>query len=353
MSAYIRSSNHFHFPLIIIFFLSLFSSHKTYAEIFHWPQICSDENIGELHFKNRNSTEVSVWLQKFSKTLLSESEVKINANSDLVLPLAGLNKEERYSLLKMNPQQKIEISYKCQSHFYELSSLEGGELTFKKSDLEINKILIQNLYTDNNIVQIEFLNSDFKIISVENLVLPPSGRILYSVPEAISKWTHFRISASHKSSIFNLSSLGASKPFKIIPQKTQVDPNAFYFLVESRNSSASNKTDSFLVKISDKLLVEKARELIKNPQKEKILFARIQKDHQGFNRNWSKTEKNFWSWSTTEVTSFGDLGSTACNGDPQEVEDRIDFWAEDPGQICFWNYRVKKELTAQNVEFGY
>ena len=83
-----------------------------------------------------------------------------------------------------------------------------------------------------------------------------------------------------------------------------------------------------------------------------MLFARIQKDHQGFNRNWSKAEKNFWSWSTSEVPNFADIGSTACNGIPQEVEDRIDYWATDPGQICFWNYRVKKELSPSQVAAG-
>ena len=83
-----------------------------------------------------------------------------------------------------------------------------------------------------------------------------------------------------------------------------------------------------------------------------MLFARIQKNHQGFNRNWSKVEKSFWSWSASEVTDFADLGSTACNGAPQEVDDRMDYWVIDPGQICFWNYRVKKELSPLEVATG-
>ena len=96
----------------------------------------------------------------------------------------------------------------------------------------------------------------------------------------------------------------------------------------------------------------RARELIKFPQKEKMVFAKIQKQHSGFNRNWTKPEKSFWSWSTSEVTNFADLGSTACNGTPQEVEDRFEHWIVDPGQICFWNYRVKKELTPAEVAAG-
>ena len=335
--------------LVLNIFLNLLICPKLNAEILHWPQICFGENSGELHIKNNSSKNTSVWIQKFNKTLLSEIEVPISAKSNFILALDSLANSERYSLLNMNQPSSIEVKYKCHQNVYSSSSIEGGELTFRKSSFLTNKIWIQNLYTDVNHVKIEFQDINFNKIAIEELSLAPSISIQFSIPNSIINWAYFKISSSHKSSIFNLTSTGADRPIQVTPVKTQVDPDAFYFLVESRSGSS----DSFIVKITQPSLVESARELVKNPQKEKILFARIQKDHQGFNRNWSKPEKNFWSWSTSEVTSFGDIGSTVCNGSPQEVEDRTDFWVEDPGRICFWNYRIRKELSPQNVESGF
>jgi hypothetical protein len=109
--------------------------------------------------------------------------------------------------------------------------------------------------------------------------------------------------------------------------------------------------DNFVVKIEKPELIEKARTQIKNPALEKIVFAKIAKDHNGFNRNFN-SGGSFWSWSATEVTGFGDFGSTACNGQPQMLEDRVDSWIENPGQICFWSYRIKRELTSDEITKG-
>lgn len=356
-----RTKNHLLCLFVLTASMCIFQNVK--AEVLHWPQLCTNintsknatenasESAGDLYIKNKDQHDITVWLQKFGKTLLSETEIVLTAKSELVFPLEALNKDERYSLLNMNTPNNsslIEVQYKCHDQFYNVSPLEGGDLTFKKSDLVVNKIWIQNLFTDVNSVRIEFLDLNYKKIAIENISLPASDSTQFSVPDRITNWTYFKISTSHKSSVFNLTSTGADRPIRVAPQKTQVNSNAFYFLMESRFGAS----DSFVVQITDPVIAEKARDLVQNPKKEKILFARIQKDHQGFNRNWSQPEKNFWSWSTSEVTGFGDLGSTACNGAPQEVEDRVDFWIEDPGQICFWNYRVRRELSVKNVETG-
>ncbi|MEK6627724.1 MAG: hypothetical protein AABY53_03790 [Bdellovibrionota bacterium] len=311
----------------------------------HWPQLCSD---GELILKNNTADELSIWLQKFSETLAQETEIKLGANATVTLALDKITSEERYSILNFNSAHLIETKYKCNQQVFTTGALEGGVLTFKKSDLAVNKLWLQNLFTGENKVEIEYQDSQFKKMTTENISLKSSVSSLYSSPQNIKNWSYVKITTSHKASVFNLTSSGHEPPIKVTPQTTVVDTAANYFLVGPRKG----RGDSFIVKINDSALAFKARDLIANPQKEKMLFASIQKDHQGFNRNWSKTEKSFWSWSTSEVTNFADIGSTACNGSPQEIEDRIDFWVNDPGQICFWNYRVKKELSPAQVENG-
>ncbi len=336
--------------------LSIFTYQNVQAVVLHWPQLCA---AGELQLKNDSADSVTVWLQKFGKTLIRETEITIDPKSILILPLAEITEEERFALLAFNDHQpQLVAKHKCADQVQQTSSLasslEGGVLTYKKSDLLTNKIWIQNLFTGSNQVEIEFQDSAFKKIITEKLTLTSLARLVFTPPDAIKNWSYFRFTTSHKSAVFNLSSTGHDQPIKITPPQSTVDPAAFYFLVGSRQVETGQVglDDSFVVKITDENLAARARELIANPQQEKMLFARIQKDHQGFNRNWSKIEKSFWSWSTAEVTNFADLGSTACNGTPQEVEDRMDYWVTDPGQICFWNYRVKKELSAQQVATG-
>lgn len=330
---------------VLILTISFFTYRTVKAEVLHWPQLCT---TGELYLKNNSTTNTSAWLQKFGKNLLRETEIEMAALSSLVFPLDPLNNEEKYSLLVINENNLIDVKYKCNNRLYSASSIEGGQLTFKKTSLATNQIWIQNLFTDTNEVQIEFQDLEYKKITSKILNLSSLQSVLFAVPESIKNWSYFKFTASHKSTAFSLTASGNDTPVIVAPQKTEIDFSAHYFLVGPRTGSS----DSFIVKITDENLIERARDLIINPQKEKMLFARIQKNHQGFNRNWSKIEKSFWSWSTTEVTDFSDLGSTACNGAPQEVEDRMDYWVIDPGQICFWNYRVKKELTPNEVATG-
>lgn len=291
---------------------------------------------------------MSFWLQKFGKNLISETEFTVGSETQMIVPLDPISEDQRYSLLNLNQNAAVNVQYKCNELLYSSSRIEGGDLTFKKENLSLDQLWIQNLYTGKNEFKIEFEDTEHNKITVENLKFTALQSLLYDVPKSAKNWSYVKISASYKYSAFNLTTKGNEIPFTVFPQKSQVEESAFYFLVGPRTGTA----DSFIVKITDEKMVERARDLIRNPQKEKMLFARIQKDHQGFNRNWSKSEKSFWSWSTVEVTNFADLGSTACNGIPQVVEDRMDHWVEDPGQICFWNYRVKKELTALEVSTG-
>jgi hypothetical protein len=324
--------------------LLFFVSSQGFAEVLHWPQFCSG---GELLIKNKTNYDFSIWLQKFDTQLLSEEEYELKSGLTSTLPLETTAENERYSLLNFNSSKDLDIKYKCGDAVYPTNAIEGGSFTFKKSDLPTNKIWLQNLYSDDNKVEIEFQNRLFQKVGATSLQLKNAEARTLVIGEGLSNWSYFKVTASNKISVFNILKSGVESPVLTQPQTTVVDTQGFYFLVGPR----SGISDSFVVKITDPNLADKARELITS-QKEKMLFARVQKNHQGFNRNWNSPEKSLWSWSTSEVTSFGDLGSTACNGTPQQVEDRVDAWMNDPGQICFWNYRVKKELTPNEVATG-
>lgn len=330
---------------ITIFLLAFCLGSAAFAEILHWPQFCQG---GDLLLKNTTAERQFVWVQKFSDTLADEFDYELPPHQTTAITLDRLPAGEHHTLLHFSPSKSITALYKCGGTTYPVSNIEGGTLTFKKSDLSENKLWLQNLYTANNRVVIELQNRQHQIIHTESLQLSAFEGRLYKLTFSGAAWTHINVTASHRSAVFNLNSGGADLPVRTAPQSSATESTAAYFLVGPRSGDG----DTFIARIRNPQMAERARELIKNPQREKILFATIQKDHQGFNRNWSKTEKSFWSWSVTEVTNFDDFGSTACNGSPQEVEDRIDSKVINPGRICFWDYRVKKELTPTEVSSG-
>ncbi len=320
-------------------------SHFSHAEVLRWPQGCLS---GDLEITNSETTEIKAWLQKSKPTLVSETEMTIPASSTLKIPIKSAATAESFSLLHFKNNGTLQASFKCGKKIYPAHSFEGGLLTYRRTDLAQNQVHLKNLFTSGNSVKIELLDRRQQILSTLTVKLNSLEKLTYTLPNLPTPWFYFRIEATNRLAAFNLTTLGSEGPFLVNPQPVITAETAAYFVVGSR----TNEGDSFIAKISNPAMIAKAREQIANSTLEKIVFAQIQKGHGNFNRNWSKRDKSFWSWSVTEVTNIADLGSTSCNGLPQAVEDRVDSWLKEPGRICFWSYRVKKELKPSDVAAG-
>lgn len=323
----------------------LFTYSNVKAEVLHWPQLCEG---GELHIKNKTEKSFSVWLQKFGTNLIRETEIELSENETLNYPLENITKDEHYSLLNLADRLAVEVHYKCNGKIYAANPFEGGVISYQKMISTEHMVVVENLFAGQNKIQIDLKDKYFNVVHSEKVDLSSFKKHFFQIPTSLKNWESIQIKAENKDSGFYINDSGNPKPISVKPQSSEIDTDSVYFVIGPR----SGEGDTFVVKITDTGMIAKARDLIKNPQKEKMLFARIQKGHSGYGRNWSKPEKSFWSWSASEVTSFDDLGSTSCNGSPQQVEDRVDFWVSDPGQICFWNYRVKKELKSSQVANG-
>ena len=330
---------------LVSFLITLSFTSYAYSEVLRWPQACLS---GELEVTNTTTKDNTAWIQKFESKLLSETEYVFKANSTTKLLISAEKSSNFFSLLHFEKETTFKVNFTCSNLIYSSHNFEGGILTFRKSNLAENKIWLQNLFTDVNAIQIELLNRKFQSLNSTTINLKSLEHSNYKIPATTFDWSYIRVSAHNRFTVFNLTTTGSVGPMIIDTQKTSPSENPAYFVVGPRDNSG----DQFIVQIKDLALIEKAREQISNPVLEKIVFAKIQKGHSDFNRNWSKKEKSFWSWSTTEVTNISDIGSTMCNGFPQAVEDRMDEWVKEPGIICFWSYRIKKELTPAEVAEG-
>lgn len=314
------------------------------SEILRWPQLCAN---GTLVVKNASNQNLRAWIQKFSDGRRFENEISVRAFGKAEFPIQSSLSEDRFSLMHFSSPQKITATFNCEKTRLSAKShsLEGGVTTYAKSDLDENKIWFQNLYSETNAITVDYKDIFGKTVSSETVLLNSLEQKNFKTALPESAWHSLKISAEQRWTSFSLISSGARAPQSVQPQTSAADLKAIYFEVGPRDGDG----DTFVARISDPTMIARARELVLHPEYEKIVFAKIEKGHQGYNRNFSKTEKSFWSWSITEVTNFADIGSTACNGMPQIVEDDVDLWVQNPGRICFWNYRIKREIPIHEI----
>lgn len=314
------------------------------AEVFRWPKLCANQT---LTVENKSSKDQTVWLQEWEKYVIDEAEHTVPAKSKIYLQLSHdpSTPTQDYSLLALDNPKDLVVETNCNLRDIVLAdTLEGGVVYYKINPRAANEVQLKNLFPGRNTFYIEDLSSVKKSAPLE---IDVEGRELFKFtlkPEPTSTWVKITAKERFRTAIHTSSEV--LKPRFIEPQRSTASADEKYFLV----GPSDNHGDQFVVKIKDPAMVQKARDQITNPKLQKIVFAKIQLGNQGYNRNMTKKEKSFWSWSVTEVTNISDFGSTACNGFPQMLEDQAEAWVRGLGKICFWSYRIKKELTLDEVQ---
>lgn len=323
--------------------LILVATPAAYSEVFRWPKLCVNQTVS---VENKSDKDQTVWLQEWEKSIVDELDHTVPAKSKIFLQLSHdpSTSEQDYSLLALDNPKDLKIETHCNLRdIVPADSLEGGAVYYKINPRAVNEVQLKNLFPGRNTFLIEDLSAVKKSVPLE---IDVEGRDLFKFtlkPEPTSTWVKITALQRFRSSIHTSSTV--LKPSAVEPQRSNASSDEKYFLM----GSYDNIGDQFVVKIKDPAMVQKARDQITNPKLQKIVFAKIALGHQGYNRNMTKKEKSFWSWSVTEVTNISDFGSTACNGFPQMLEDQAEAWVNGLGRICFWSYRIKKELSYDEV----
>lgn len=107
-----------------------------------------------------------------------------------------------------------------------------------------------------------------------------------------------------------------------------------------------DRSQSFVVEISDPELIRQAREQIRSPGdfRARILIGEIGTGSGGVNQDLDARYSASWSWHVSRVLTFAEFASIACDGSPEFVEDFLLAWLGSRSPICFWNYRIIREL---------
>lgn len=334
--------------LVGILFLTSLSAH---AEVYYVPASCSPEKAKILVTNNSNET-LPLWVQ-LHYTDIEEVLYEIPAKTQKSLRASAfLNTSVGFSIQTIN--KALTLAWQCgEAKPWPLTSLTSPvvEHFIPNEELQV-EIRILNLAPLRNNVKIQFLSASDEILReeqsrIENsydtqakLLRAPlnTQRIRIEGEGRLHSWVTFADNKMTPGLVRKPASLAASE-------------DKIYFLVSTRES---HPQESFVVGISDPAMITQAREQIQNPQLEKILVAGIKMGHDNTNRNFSSADRAPYSWSVDRVDAFGDLALQDCDGSPEQIEMRLMDRIKNGGaRICFWRYRVVKELTPAQVERGY
>lgn len=328
---------------LILILLAQLAPLTASADVFRWPKLCVNQT---LTVENKSNKDQTVWLQEWEKYIVDEVDYTVPAKGKIYLQLSHdpSTVTQDYSLLALDSPKDLSVDTNCNLRdIVSADTLEGGVVYYKINPRAANEVQLKNLFPGRNTFFIEDLSLVKKSEPIE---IDVEGRELFTFtlkPDPTSTWVKITAKERFRTAIHTSSEV--LKPSLVEPQRSVASNDEKYFLV----GPSDNHGDQFIVKIKDPVMVQKARDQITNPKLQKIVFAKIQLGSQGYNRNMTKKEKSFWSWSVTEVTNISDFGSTACNGFPQMLEDQAEAWVKGLGKICFWSYRIKKELTPDEV----
>lgn len=319
---------------IWIFVLGIFfHTPISQARVFHWPEICSE---GDLRIQNNSNQEMNFILQEFEPHLKNETSIRVPARSHQRIYVRGFSESRpnlRLALVDFvyNSSLSPKISFDCLGQSMKATDLQSGLWKFsKKSNLQSHKIWVKNL---------SYGHSNFKITTYDSIGVAVSTHSFSAaafeqkslILKSPQNWSRFEIETTDKMTFFYLDQLMTISPTEHLSlSQIERTPSAVYFEVVSNQ----NEKDSFVVKIEDPAMIAKARALIIQPSHEKILVGEISMGSGGFNLNRGNGKAYPWSWHVRHVTSFSDFASTACNGLPQFVEDRVQSWVQDPGHVC-------------------
>lgn len=106
-----------------------------------------------------------------------------------------------------------------------------------------------------------------------------------------------------------------------------------FFIVAERFPALHG--DSYVLPLSDPAQIQQARDLASFDSNvgRRIVVARIAKDADGVNRDYTKPGVPLWNWHVTEFLGFAVFTAEIYNGWPTYVEQDVDGWIDNTGGV--------------------
>ena len=332
----------------------LLSTPAKASDVFYVPAFCAPEKL-TLLVSNKTAEPQRLWtqvrfddeLQEIHHDLDPKSEIKI-AGSEFLPDFRGFS-------VKTGTTNSLQIKARCEnSACIPLSSVTSPQVShYLPTSISTVKVHLLNLYLKSNTVHLRAFNKTGVEVASQDVTLEKyydtktfkwnlpaeASRVEVSGEGRLHSWLFYDSLLSEK-----LSPGVALKPVTLSAEAIKT-----YFLVSTRDARPE---EAFVIALEDPQQIATAREQIRNPALEKIIVAGIELGNGGHNRAFMSRDKSPYSWSVNRVDAFADFAHIDCDGSPDLTEERLMQKLNEGGRICFWRYRITRELTASEVSSG-
>jgi hypothetical protein len=309
--------------------LILLANAQTVLALEHW-YIPTETEIKTLIVNNPTTNSQLLWIAKPVDGISDSSETSfvIAAGQKLEFPLID---ERGVNFIHVKAQSKQLIATVVDQTGHQISWPKGSSAAYQDFKFSASTALIINLTPFHQTLSVN--DHTIELSAFGKIRMPIAAGSFKA--EGQSRFLASRISPTVEMVNFN------SSPVTVTPPA-----DGHFFLLTN-----SQKNQSYVVNITNPELVTEARDQIQNPNSisGRILIGQVGKNSGGFNRDFNDTKKTPWTWHVDTVLHFAELASQDCDGSPEMLEEMALPWIENSGVICFWNYKVTKELKASDI----
>lgn len=330
---------------------------NSHAKTFIIPSgLCANE-VSQIEIDNRNNQNQRFWIQLRNSEnggQISEYRYDVQGKKNLKVELSEYRPFDQMVSIKTYSDDlyfRLTCLEKPTQWSLPLQSKLNPDFQYMIDTNSSQKIILTNMQLRPQNVKLRFLGEMGRIIQENQIRLEhPYVTLTSSVPqiegvrsvEVVGEW---RMSAYLRKAN---NQFAKDLSDRII--RTSVPQDRSYFLVKPKDEKSN---DSYIVAITDPVMIQKAREQIMNPTLEKIVIARATMESTIMNRNLLDPLKTPYSWSVLTVDAFADFAHIDCDGSPELVEERLEQVMNAGGSICFWRYRITRELTPEEINRGF
>lgn len=324
------------------------------SDVVYAPAFCDPAGL-TVTVTNTTSEAQRVWTQVRFDDELREDFHDVAPKAQIHIPGSTFLSDTSGFSMKSWEKKSLQFSASCDDGPHiSLENLTSPEVThWLPSAIKTVKIHLLNLFLKSNAVTVKAFSRSGSLLGEKQVVISKyydTESFKWTLPEAISRVEIVGQERLHSWLLYEAQ--GVEKPapaLAVKPVSLKIDTNKTYFLISTKEARPE---ESFVIALDDPQKIATAREQIKNKSLEKIVVAGIELGHGGFNRAFSSRDKSPYSWSVNRVDAFADFAHISCDGSPDLTEERLMQNLNEGGRICFWRYRVVRELTAQEVRSG-
>ncbi|QDK37681.1 hypothetical protein [Bdellovibrio sp. NC01] len=324
------------------------------SQVFYAPEKCAPSEL-QLVLINHSTSELKAWTQVRVGVDIDEQEFDLEPLSKLKVAGEDFLKHSQSFSVKTPSDEGLQVILQCKDQLeVTLSSYTSPFITHElKSASHSVKVDLLNLYLKKNNVTLKAFSASNilvaeKAVSLENSYDTQSFKWIFeSEATRIEVISEERINSTVISAAADVEvqSHAVVKPAARLPASDKKT----YFLVSTRDK---NPTGAFVIALDQTEQIATAREQIAHPELEKIVVATIALGSGGFNRSFTAKDKSPYSWSVAQVDNFADFAHIDCDGSPDLVEERLNRKLNEDARICFWRYRIIRELSPEEVRSG-